>query len=307
MTSASYHVPVLLEKSVELMLTDKSGIYADGTLGAGGHTRHLLGRLDEGARVFGIDHDDEALAEAASSIKDDRFEAVKGNFGYLATLLPPETHGRVSGILLDLGVSSHQIDAPERGFSFREDGPLDMRMSNLRAKTAHQVVNEYEYEPLRDLLYSYGEERRSPQIAREIIKRRPLNSTHELKACVEQVVRGPHQVKSIARVFQAVRIEVNQELEMLKAGLEQAAHVLEEGGRLVVISYHSLEDRLVKYFMKSGNFKGKIEKDFYGNSVRPLKPLYGKPLTADESERSANPRSRSAKLRAAEKLGKVDA
>lgn len=302
MTATAYHIPVLLNRTLELLVTDTGGIYVDGTLGAGGHASALLERLGPGAMLYGIDHDDEALAEAASHISDKkRFKTIKANFGYLQTVIPPQIHGKISGILLDLGVSSHQIDAPERGFSFREDGPLDMRMSDLRALTAETVVNNYSYERLRDILYQYGEERHSPAIARTIIENRPLSTTSELKACVEHVVKGKFTVKSIARVFQAIRIEVNQELEMLRNVLNQSAEVLMEGGRLVVIAYHSLEDRLVKNFMKSGNFDGKIEKDFYGNMVRPLDPIYNKVITADEDEINRNPRARSAKLRAAEK------
>lgn len=291
----------MLRESLELLITDTEGIYADGTLGAGGHSAGLLDQLGRGARVFGIDHDDEALKEASGNINDSRFTAVKGNFGYISTLLPPDVHGKLSGVLLDLGVSSHQIDDPARGFSFRESGPLDMRMSNLRALSAHDVVNSYSYENLRNILFQYGEERKSGLIAKKIIARRPLETTGDLKACVEEVVRGPHTVKSLARVFQAIRIEVNQELEMLRTGLESAAEMLRPGGRLVVISYHSLEDRLVKNFFKSGNFSGKQEKDFYGNLERPLEPLFTKPRYATEEEISSNPRSRSARLRAAEK------
>lgn len=301
MTSTSYHIPVMLRESLGLLINDTEGIYADGTLGAGGHSAGLLDQLGEGARVFGIDHDDEALKEASVNINDSRFTAVKGNFGYISTLLPSGVHGKLSGVLLDLGVSSHQIDDPARGFSFRESGPLDMRMSNLRALSAHDVVNSYSYENLRNILFQYGEERKSGLIAKKIIAQRPLETTGDLKDCVEEVVRGPHTVKSLARVFQAIRIEVNQELEMLRTGLESAAEMLRPGGRLVVISYHSLEDRLVKNFFKSGNFSGKQEKDFYGNLVRPLEPLFTKPRYATEEEISTNPRSRSARLRAAEK------
>lgn len=291
----------MLRESLGLLINDTEGIYADGTLGAGGHSAGLLDQLGEGARVFGIDHDDEALKEASVNINDSRFTAVKGNFGYISTLLPPDVHGNLSGVLLDLGVSSHQIDDPARGFSFRESGPLDMRMSNLRALSAYDVVNSYSYENLRNILFQYGEERKSGLIAKKIIAQRPLETTGDLKDCVEEVVRGPHTVKSLARVFQAIRIEVNQELEMLRTGLESAAEMLRPGGRLVVISYHSLEDRLVKNFFKSGNFSGKQEKDFYGNLVRPLEPLFTKPRYATEEEISTNPRSRSARLRAAEK------
>lgn len=304
MTSSTYHIPVMLEESLKFLVTHTKGIYVDGTLGAGGHTRALLERLSPEAKVYGIDQDDEALAEAGSVIgSDSRFRPVKGNFGYLSTILPKQVIGKVDGILLDLGVSSHQIDAPERGFSFREDGPLDMRMGNLQGLTAADVVNTYSYEKLRDILFQYGEERKSGTIARTIIENRPLSTTTQLKQCVEKVIKGKFLVKSLARVFQAIRIEVNQELQMLRNVLEQAVEVLKEGGRLVVISYHSLEDRLVKYFFKSGNFSGKLEKDFYGNIIRPFEPVFNNVLKATEQEIEVNSRARSARLRVAEKTG----
>ncbi|MCH8567874.1 MAG: 16S rRNA (cytosine(1402)-N(4))-methyltransferase RsmH [Balneolales bacterium] len=301
-SETSYHIPVMKDECLHWLSGRPNGIYVDGTLGAGGHTKALLATLGPDARVFGIDHDDDALAEAAKNINDSRFEAVKGNFGFMQTLLPPDYTGKVDGILLDLGVSSYQIDEPSRGFTYREDGPLDMRMSRLRALTAADVVNEYSYERLRDLLFEYGEERRSIPIAKTIISQRPLESTFDLKKCVESVVKGPHTIKSISRVFQAIRIEVNQELEMLKQGLEQAVSMLRDEGRIVVMSYHSLEDRIVKQFFKAGNFTGKQDKDFYGNLVRPLQPLFAKPLSATAEEQSQNPRSRSARLRVAEKV-----
>lgn len=304
MTSSTYHTPVMLEESLRFLITDTKGIYVDGTLGAGGHSGALLERLSAKARVYGIDQDDEALAEAVSIIgKDSRFTPVKGNFGYLSTILPKQITGKVDGVLLDLGVSSHQIDAPERGFSFREDGPLDMRMGNLQGLTAADVVNTYSYEKLRDILFQYGEERKSGAIARTIIENRPLSTTTQLKQCVEEVIKGKFLVKSLARVFQAIRIEVNQELQMLRNVLEQAVEILRDGGRLVVISYHSLEDRLVKYFFKSGNFSGTLQKDFYGNIIRPLEPVFNNVLKATEQEIDINTRARSARLRVAEKRG----
>lgn len=306
MTATEYHIPVLRDESVDLLITDTNGIYVDATLGAGGHSAAILDRLGPDARLYGIDQDDEAIAEATSSISDKaRFHPLRGNFGYLSTLLPPSVHGNISGILLDLGVSSHQIDAPERGFSFQADGPLDMRMGKLTGITAADVVNTYSYERLRDILYQYGEERASPAIARAIIDGRPIKTTSALKACVEKVIRGKFLIKSLARVFQAIRIEVNQELAMLRNVLEQSVSLLREGGRIVVISYHSLEDRLVKHFFRAGNFDGNLQKDFYGNVIRPLQPVTAKALTAGATEISTNPRARSARLRAAEKPGGV--
>ena len=296
------HVPVLLNEAVSNLITDRDGIYVDGTLGGGGHAVEILSRLDEHATLYGIDQDDKALEAATARIgKDPRFISIKGNFGYLSTLLPPETHGEVSGLLLDLGVSTHQITDAERGFSYQKDGPLDMRMSNLRGVTAYQVVNEYDYEDLRDIIFHYGEERKSREIARAIINARPIETTQELRKIIESVVHGPHQIKSVARVFQGIRIEVNRELDMLRNVLEQALEILKTGGRIVAISYHSLEDRIVKRFFKSGNHKGVVEKDFYGHELSPIQMLTDGIITPSEEEVEQNPAARSAKMRVAEK------
>lgn len=303
MMNSTYHIAVMQQQAVSYLLTHQNGIYVDATLGAGGHTMEMLHSLGENAKVYGIDQDDEAIREASDNIGDDtRFKAVKGNFGFLETILPQNIIGKVDGILLDLGVSSHQIDEASRGFSFQQDGPLDMRMGKMRQLTAEQVVNSYPYEKLRNILYQYGEELKSGLIAKTIIENRPLSTTGDLKRCVENVVKGKFQVKSLARVFQAIRIEVNQELEVLKRVLEQSVHVLKEGGRIVVISYHSLEDRLVKNYLRAGNFEGEIKKDFYGNNIRPFEPLSNKVITATEEEIRANSRSRSARMRVAEKI-----
>lgn len=280
----------------------KDGIYIDGTLGGGGHSKQILSHLGENGQLFGIDQDDEAIAAASKRIgKDDRFTILKGNFGYLTTLLPPLVKGQVAGILLDLGVSTHQIKEGDRGFSFQEDGPLDMRMGNLTGVSAYQIVNNYDYEMLRDVIFHYGEERGSRQIAKAIINARPIGTTGELKRVIAEVVPGRFQVKSLARVFQGIRIEVNRELDMLKDVLTQSLEVLMPCGRLVVMSYHSLEDRIVKRFFKAGNLEGTIEKDFYGNIISPLKAVTKQVVTPSESEISANPAARSAKLRVAEK------
>tara|TARA_Y100001935_G_scaffold217449_1_gene189597 strand:- start:35362 stop:36300 length:939 start_codon:yes stop_codon:yes gene_type:complete len=296
------HIPVMLNECMEHLITDPSGIYIDGTLGGGGHSKEILSLINTDGQLFSIDQDDEAIEAASERIgNDERFTILKGNFGYLSTLLPPQVHGRVTGILLDLGVSTHQIKDGERGFSFQEDGPLDMRMGNLTGLSAYQVVNEYDYEPLRDLIFHYGEEKASRKIARAIIDARPIESTGQLKHVVSEVVSPRFLVKSLARVFQAIRIEVNQELEMLKQVLQQSLEVLAPGGRLVVMSYHSLEDRLVKRFFKAGNFDGKVEKDFYGNVISPIKPLFNNVISPTDDEIARNPASRSAKLRVAEK------
>ncbi|WP_425461077.1 16S rRNA (cytosine(1402)-N(4))-methyltransferase RsmH [Gracilimonas mengyeensis] len=302
MTTYHPHIPVLLNESVDALITDTEGLYIDGTLGGGGHSKEILNNLGENGRLYGIDQDDEALEEASSRIGDDpRFTTIKGNFGYLATLIPPQEHGQVAGILLDLGVSTHQIKEAERGFSFQEDGPLDMRMGKFSGISAYQVVNEYSYEKLRDIIFHYGEEKQSRPIARAIIENRPLETTGELRKVVSSVVNNRYEVKSLARVFQGIRIEVNRELDMLKSVLQESLEVLKPGGRIVAISYHSLEDRLVKRFFKAGNFEGKIEKDFYGNPLSPIEPVNKQVITPSEKEVSDNPAARSAKLRIAEK------
>jgi 16S rRNA (cytosine1402-N4)-methyltransferase len=304
MTEYHPHIPVLLESSVDYLITDRNGIYIDGTLGGGGHSKEILGRLGSEGKLFGIDQDREAHEAAAARIGDDpRFFPVTGNFGYLSTLIPKEDHGHVSGILLDLGVSTHQIREPERGFSFQHDGPLDMRMSDMSGVSAYRVVNEYEYEKLRDVIFHYGEERLSREIAREIINNRPIETTGELRKVIESVVHGRHTVKSVARVFQGIRIEVNRELEVLKMVLEDSLSLLQNGGRIVAISYHSLEDRIVKNFFRSGNFDGKIEKDFYGNPLTPVRMITKQIIVPSDEEIERNPAARSAKMRVAEKTG----
>ena len=297
------HTPVLAAETTDLLCIDPDGVYVDATLGGGGHTARLLERCSADAKVFGVDQDEEALDAACTRLNHDpRFTPLRGNFEFLETLLPPAVHGTISGFLFDFGVSTHQIREPERGFSFMYEGPLDMRMSQHMGKTAEEIVNLGSYEYLRDLLYQKGEERRSREIARSIIASRPLRTTGDLRRAVESVVRGPHTIKSVARVFQAIRIEVNRELEVIEHALEQSLRLLKTGGRIVAISYHSLEDRLVKNFFKSGNFAGTIEKDFYGHPVTPFRLLTKKPVVAGDQERSLNPASRSAKLRAAEKI-----
>jgi 16S rRNA (cytosine1402-N4)-methyltransferase len=296
------HIPVLLAESVEWLVTDPSGIYVDATLGGGGHSEAILQALNNDGHLYGIDQDDEALRASHRRIGDDpRFTSIKGNFGYLSTLLPPQTPGQVTGVLFDLGVSTHQLKEGERGFSFQEEGPLDMRMSNLTRVSAHEVVNTYELRDLRHVLREYGEEKAAHKIAQAIIAARPLETTSDLRKAVATVVPSHFEVKSLARVFQAIRIEVNQELEVLKDALDQALEVLKPGGRIVAISYHSLEDRIVKKFFKAGNHQGKVEKDFYGNVISPIKPLTRSVIRPSEDEIEKNSAARSAKLRVAEK------
>ena len=305
MTAFVPHTPVLLEQSIEFLIAEgeENGIYVDATLGGGGHSEAFLEALDDDGKLIGLDQDPEALEAASNRLSQyENFETIKGNFAYLATLIPPEYHGKITGIFFDLGVSTHQIREAERGFSFQDQGPLDMRMSDTTGISAYDVVNRYEYKKLRDIIYHYGEERLSRQIAKSIIERRPIENTIQLREAIESVIYGPKTIKSVARVFQAIRIEVNRELDALKEGLQAALDLLQPGGRLVVISYHSLEDRIVKNFFRSGNFEGTIEKDFFGNPVKPLQVITKQIITPSDEEIERNPAARSAKLRVAEKV-----
>lgn len=303
MTHTSYHKPVLLHEAVRYLLTDPQGIYVDGTVGGGGHSAHIIEHLSGNGRLYALDQDEEALNHAAGRFAGESIVTlIRGNFGYMDVLLPREVHGKIKGILLDLGVSSHQIDEPGRGFSFQKDGPLDMRMGELQVVTAAEIVNEYEYEALRDLIFKYGEERHSNRIAKAIIQSRPLLTTGDLREVVSSVIPERFQNKSLARVFQALRIAVNNELRMLERALQKGLDLLDDSGRFVVITYHSLEDRICKNFFRYGNFEGEPVKDFYGNEIRPMKTLHKKVFEAPENEVAENPRARSAKLRAAEKI-----
>lgn len=306
MTHVSFHKPVLRDEAIRYLVTNPHGTYVDGTAGGGGHAAQILAELSEEGHLYAVDQDEEALAFVKERFADEkRITLIRGNFGYIDVLLPRNIHGKVNGILLDLGVSSHQIDKPERGFSFRHDGPLDMRMGSLQTVTAAQIVNEYDYESLRNIFYEFGEERRSSRIARAIIDARPLNTTGDLREVVSQVIPERFRNKTLARIFQALRIEVNSELRMLIRVLEKGHTLLCEDGRFVVISYHSLEDRLCKNFFRYGNHEGKAIKDFYGNVIRPLKPLNRKVITASDMEIEQNSRARSAKLRAACRLSQT--
>ena len=307
MTEYHTHIPVLLKQSTDMLITDPDGIYVDATLGGGGHSTEILNKLGKEATLIGIDQDEEALEAAKLKIgSDSRFLAIQGNFGHLSTLIPPEYHGKLSGILFDLGVSTHQIKEPDRGFSFQKDGPLDMRMSTFSGVSAYQVVNEYSYEKLRDIIFHYGEERLSRQIAKAIVMNRPVETTSQLKNIIKDVVFGPQVVKSLARVFQAIRIEVNRELDMLKSALDDSLGLLKTGGRVSAISYHSLEDRILKIFFRSGNHDDVIQKDFYGNELTPIRPVNRSVITPEKDEIQENPAARSAKLRVAEKIREVE-
>lgn len=296
-----YHKPVLLMPSVDALDIKPDGVYVDVTFGGGGHSREILKRLNQG-RLIAFDQDPDAKKNL---IEDNRFHFVDQNFRFMKNWLRLLKCEKVDGILADLGVSSHQFDSEDRGFSIRFDAKLDMRMDQQRSLTAAKVVNEYSEDDLRKILRAYGEIDAAGRMARDIIQSRPIRSSEDLKHAIEKHLPRMKEHKVLAQVFQALRIEVNEELEVLKDFLKQCSDVLQPGGRLVVISYHSLEDRLVKDFMKTGNFDGIPEKDFFGNLQRPLKPLHSKPVLPNDEEISLNTRARSAKMRVAEKLNET--
>ena len=293
-----YHIPALLDESIDGLAIKPDGAYVDVTFGGGGHSRAILSQLGPGGRLLGMDQDMDACA---NRLADDRFTFVHGNFAYLKNFLRYYGLRHVDGILADLGVSFHHFDDVERGFTFRADAPLDMRMNQGSSFTAGDLVNTYTEEQLADVLYLYGELRQSRRLAAAIAKARPVTSTGALVDAVRPLLKPSQQKKELSMVFQALRIEVNGELEVLRRLLEQSVELLNPGGRLAVITYHSLEDRLVKNFMRSGNIEGKMEKDFYGRLTTPLRAV-GKVIAPADDEVERNPRSRSAKLRVAEKV-----
>jgi 16S rRNA (cytosine1402-N4)-methyltransferase len=298
-----YHNPVLLHKSIEGLSIRPEGIYVDATFGGGGHARAILQQLGTHGRLVAFDQDPEA---EANKPEDERLIFVNQNFRYLKNFLRLYDMLPVDGILADLGVSSHQFDEAARGFSTRFNGPLDMRMGKHQNLTAADVVNTYSEEELNRIFRLYGEIKNSRCMARLICAQREekaFETTFELEAAVEKCIPPTRKNKMLAMLFQAVRIEVNQELEVLKTFMEQTVDVLKPGGRLVIISYHSLEDRLAKNFIKTGNFEGKIKKDFFGNNLVNFKPVANKAIVPDEEEIARNSRARSAKLRIAEKIG----
>ena len=300
----AYHNPVLLQSSVDYLVTNPDGTYVDVTYGGGGHSREILSRLGSG-RLIAFDQDSDAQANL---VEDERFTFVPSNFKNLSRFLKYHQAYPVDGILADLGVSSHQFDTPERGFSYREDGVLDMRMNTNAGKSAQDIVNQYDEQALSQIFYRYGELSDGRTLARRIVKareERPIRTTQELVEALKPSLPRGRENKSLSRIFQALRIEVNQEMEALEAFLTQTVEALKIGGRLVVISYHSLEDRMVKNFMRAGNFSGEVEKDFYGNPQTPFKLITRKALVPDDEEINLNPRARSAKLRVAEKINPV--
>ncbi len=296
-----YHKPVLAEASIEGLNINPDGTYVDATFGGGGYARMILRKLSSGT-LAAFDRDSDA---AGNVPQDDRLVFFPHNYRFLKNFLDYKNLLPVDGIVADLGVSSHQFDKAERGFSFRFDGPLDLRMDFSKGITAAEVVNTYDEKALTHIFSFYGEIKNSRTLARCIINKRKekkIESTFDFVEAVDEVVSKKSRNKYLAQVFQALRIEVNEELDSLKEFLQQTPEVLKKGGRLVVISYHSLEDRLVKNFMKTGNIEGKQIKDFYGNSQSPFKIITRKPVTASEEEISVNGRARSAKLRIAEKI-----
>ncbi len=296
-----YHIPVMLKQSVDGLNIREGGIYVDVTFGGGGHSREILSRIGDNGRLYSFDQD----ADAERNIIDDnRFTFVRSNFRYIKNWMRYHGEEHIDGLLADLGVSSHHLDDETRGFSFRFDTPLDMRMNKRAGLNAADVINNYSEEQLADVFYLYGELRQARQIASLITKQRSnkrIETTGDLKEAVGKLFAREREKKELAKLFQALRIEVNHEMDALKEMLNGAISLLAPGGRLSVITYHSIEDRIVKNIMKAGNAEGKIVQDFFGRISCPIKPL-GKVTTADREEVETNPRSRSAKLRIAEKI-----
>ena len=297
-----YHIPVLLQPTVDGLSIRPDGTYVDVTFGGGGHSREILRRLGPDGRLYSFDQD--ADAEQNVPEGDERFTFVRSNFRYLANWMRYYGVDAVDGILADLGVSSHHFDAEERGFSFRFDAPLDMRMNGRAGLTAADLVNQYGEEELAHILYLYGELKNSRRIAAALVKARnaaPLLTTGDLLEAVRPLMPRAREQKDLARVFQALRIEVNHEMDALQEMLQAALKVLRPGGRLAVLTYHSLEDRMVKNFIRSGRMDGKVEQDFFGRKLTPWRAVNNKVILPSQEEQEVNPRSRSAKLRIAEK------
>ena len=298
-----YHIPVLLQPTVDGLAIQPAGTYVDVTFGGGGHSREILRRLGPDGRLYSFDQD--ADAEQNVPEGDERFTFVRSNFRYLANWMRYYGVEAVDGVLADLGVSSHHFDAEERGFSFRFDAPLDMRMNGRAGQTAADLVNQYGEEELAHIFYLYGELKNSRRIAAALVKARsaaPLLTTGDLLEAVRPLMPREREKKDLARVFQALRIEVNHEMDALQEMLRAALKVLRPGGRLSVLTYHSLEDRMVKNFIRSGRMDGKVEQDFYGRKLTPWRAVNNKVILPSQEEQEENPRSRSAKLRIAEKI-----
>lgn len=308
-TAETYHIPVLLNESIDGLNIQPGGIYVDVTMGGGGHSHEILKRLDANAHLYSFDQDADAEANLKQNhgddlLKDKRFTFVRSNFRYLKNWMRYHGVEQIDGLLADLGVSSHHFDDESRGFSFRFESPLDMRMNKRSSKTAADIVNNYTEEALADIFYLYGELKNSRKIASLLVKARQekkIETTGDFIAVVEPLFKREREKKDLAKLFQALRIEVNGEMSALKELLTSVVDILKPGGRLSVITYHSLEDRIVKNIMKAGNIEGKIEQDFFGRINTPFKLINNKVIVPTDEEQEQNPRSRSAKLRIAEK------
>lgn len=302
-TAPGYHVPVLLKESVDGLLINPEGIYVDVTFGGGGHSREILSRLGSKGHLYSFDQD--ADAEQNIPADEQKFTFVRSNFRYLRNWMRYYGVEGIDGLLADLGVSSHHFDDESRGFSFRFDAPLDMRMNERDGLTAADVCNRYSEEELARLFWLYGELKNGRRLANTIVRGRadhPIATVNDLITLVRPLIGANREKKDMAKVFQALRIEVNHEMEALHEMLDAAISCLKPSGRLVVLTYHSLEDRMVKNYMRSGNAEGKVEEDFFGNRLSPLRPVNNKVIIPDADEQERNPRSRSAKLRIAEKV-----
>ena len=307
-TAEYYHIPVLLNESIEGLNLHANGVYVDATFGGGGHSREILSRLEADSHLYSLDQDADAEQNIdrmnLSEEQVGRFTFVRSNFRYLKNWMRYYGIEYIDGLLADLGVSSHHFDDETRGFSFRFDAPLDMRMNKRAGMTAADILNNYDEERLADILYLYGEMKQSRRIASAIVKAREqktYKTTNDLLAPIEPFFQRAREKKDMAKMFQALRIEVNHEMDALKEMLMAATELLRPGGRLSVITYHSLEDRMVKNIMKSGNIEGKVKQDFFGRIETPFRLVNNKVITASNDEQERNPRSRSAKLRIAEK------
>lgn len=301
MSEEIYHIPALLEDALDGLDIRPGGTYIDVTFGGGGHSRGILSRLGEEGHLYGFDRDREALRNAPD---DSRFTFIHSNFKYISNFMRYHGEDQVDGILADLGVSFHHFDSPKRGFSFRNDAPLDMRMNRLGGKTAADILAEYDERQIIDLLRTYTDLKKPHLVAKALITKREqggINTTFQLADAVRPAINPRQEKKELAQVFQALRIEVNGEMDALRRFLEASAYLLRPGGRLAIITYHSIEDRIVKNFIKTGNVEGKEEKDFFGRVSTPWKAITRSPITPSEEEIENNPRSRSAKLRIAEK------
>ncbi|MBQ2839431.1 MAG: 16S rRNA (cytosine(1402)-N(4))-methyltransferase RsmH [Muribaculaceae bacterium] len=302
MSEQVYHIPALLPETLDALDIKSNGIYVDATFGGGGHSRAIVEQLDSNGHLYSFDQDEDAVKRA---FEDPRFTIVYSNFRFLSNFLRYYNVDGVDGILADLGVSFHHFDDKDRGFSFRFEGPLDMRMNQKAKQTAAWILANYNEEQLANIFYLYGELKSARKIASAIVKARnisPIDTIERLLEVTKPLINPRQEKKELAMLFQALRIEVNGEINVLKKFLQQSLNALKPGGRLVIITYHSLEDRLVKNFMRSGNLTGEMEKDFFGRNLSPFKLLTSKPIVPSDEEIERNPRSRSAKLRIAQKL-----